>query len=1134
MNDILTISEHQEILVSSKRDVQNNIISYEDRELLFDIKYTDKKDKERYIISNNGKNKIKANSIVGSISLKTGLTVEILPKFAKNDLDEEAIKKHRKMLLNILRVSNEQNFISSSSQSSKVLADEMPLLHYVIELFSAELLHTLRTGVYATYNKKVENSSHIRGNILISKSIQNNIIDKSKVYISYNKHSSNNLLMQVFRTLVKILLNDNNLSYKAKQMLHEVYLLLDGIDIIPLKQQDFKSITFNRLNDKFEILFRQAEFIFNRYMPFSSHINSTPFWAILFDMNYLFEKFCAYLFRRSGLEVEEQNMTKCFDNHKSIVSAKPDFVIKGNRNLFDTEIISVVDAKWKLLSNDKSLYGLDAQNFLQLFSYMNLLNHNKALHGYFIVPKNSKDFEDEIIFTPIKEGNKSITILSIDFSLSFEELIEKYRFCLIDNELKLKITTDEEENTDFKSEIINLENDLVRFKENQIQNKKYIDNLTQDKFIIDYAHFSSLISQVSDKNFKYDKQLLKDFCKLSKTKIKKVFDIMRENEDDAIDVDLLFETLSDTLDTSFYKKALKEKQKDKSWKNRFQLNKPDSEDHSLLNKNDSFDETKDVEIENDFINDIKIQEIETTEIQEVITEEPVVFNNKEVEKYYTNDYETLISLANIKNLPDEYKIILFYCEYDDIKIRNDVRDILKSNSNHEIIQLFETSIRDIVNLLDNDFETTFKKNQSWIRGFVYCDNNQILFKIKVIIAKNCNNNELIEKLSDEQKEKKILFSLLNNFQKNEKSDYVVSSDILKKIFINTIDKFECDLIIAILRRRELEFSLFKEMIERCQGKINLQKLKDNLYFDKNISNYIIENLIPIEVIEEINPYDFENITIEKYQGMDEDSKIKFISSYDLKLLEPDFINYIITHESIDILDELTYADSLPLKYLVLTYTYHTRSTQIQDNIKKRDNKISEICSSLTHYIDNHFTGIDKEVLLGISMSQNVEFNSAREAISIKTYDVDVLNELSKHRDNDKVLKNIIFKTKINHNEAEDTIKNKKAFIELVKNKNTIYSLEILDRIAHYAESYEFENSFCIITQLAGNYSLTEETKEYLFEKYKNDMVFLEALSKNNSPWELQNKIKSALSLYGSYSEIKNDEVFNGINLKIKT
>ena len=560
MNDILTVSEHQEIYVSKERDIEKNTISYDDRELLFDVKYTDKKGNKRYIISNDGKNKIKAKSIVGSISLKTGLTVEILPKFAKNDLNEESIKRHRKMLLNILRVSNERNFISSSSQSSKILADEMPLLHYVIELFSIDLLHTLRTGIYATYNKKIENSSHIRGNILISKTLQNNIIDKSKVYISYNKYSSNNLLMQVFRTLAKILLNDNNISYKAKQTLHEVYLLLDGVDIIPLKKQDFKSMTFNRLNDKFETLFRQAEFIFNRYMPFSSHINSTPFWAILFDMNYIFEKFCTYLFRKSDLEIEEQSIFNCFENTHidKIVSAKPDFVLSQDNNII------VADAKWKLLSKDKPIYGLDAQNFWQLFSYMNLLNNEKELHGYFIVPKNSNDFEDEIIFNPIKEGNKTITILSIDFSLGFEELIERYMFEIVNNELKILKTFN-------KIKIVNeLEEEFKKIIKKHNENKKnYIRGITEEDFINEYPSLSTLLSQLSDDSFKNDKYFyLNDFAKLSKNSIRIIFETMRKDEEKGIDFDLIYDFILKTPHTRLSKQNKKKKHKSKSWKNK--------------------------------------------------------------------------------------------------------------------------------------------------------------------------------------------------------------------------------------------------------------------------------------------------------------------------------------------------------------------------------------------------------------------------------------------------------------------------------------------------------------------------------------------------------------------------------------
>ena len=125
------------------------------------------------------------------------------------------------------------------------------------------------------------------------------------------------------------------------------------------------------------------------------------------------------------------NMITCFSNGSSNVRVKPDFLLYK-----DEKIVNVVDAKWKLL-DDKNLYGLAAQNFWQLFSYMNLVS-DKEINGYFISPKNTNNIDDAVIFSPKKEGNKSITILSIDFSLDFEDLIEKYRFELVENTLKIK------------------------------------------------------------------------------------------------------------------------------------------------------------------------------------------------------------------------------------------------------------------------------------------------------------------------------------------------------------------------------------------------------------------------------------------------------------------------------------------------------------------------------------------------------------------------------------------------------------------------------------------------------------------------------------------------------------------------
>ncbi len=434
MKETLTITEHQEIKVDEIRNISKFTISDQDKWLLLSITHKNKHGKKKHVFSRarSLKNGLKANSIVGSISLKSGLIVEILPKYAKGDLNNSSIKRYRKTLLNMIRVSNERNFIRSTTQSSKISIGEMPIIRYIIELFSESLLNSLRNKSFSSYSKVIEKSSSIRGNILVEKTIQANLIDKSKVYISYNKHSSNNTLMSIFRTLSNILLNDANLSYRAKNNFNEVYLLLYDVDLINIKQQDFKDMSFNRLNDSFKILFKQAEFIFNKYMPFSSSVNSTPFWAILFDMNYLFEKFCSYLFRKSNIEIKEQNLMKCFSSEHNCISMKPDFIIYNNG-----EVASIADAKWKLLSKNNILNGLNSQNFWQLFSYMNLVS-NQEVNGYFIVPKNNKEIDDEIVFSSRITGHKNINILSIDFSLEFEDIINKYRFEFVENTLRLK------------------------------------------------------------------------------------------------------------------------------------------------------------------------------------------------------------------------------------------------------------------------------------------------------------------------------------------------------------------------------------------------------------------------------------------------------------------------------------------------------------------------------------------------------------------------------------------------------------------------------------------------------------------------------------------------------------------------
>ena len=284
-------------------------------------------------------------------------------------------------------------------------------------------------------------------------------------------------------------------------------------------------------------------------MPFTSNINSSPFWAILFDMNYLFEKFNAYLFRESDIEFQEQSIIDCFKNKNFIVSAKPDYII-NNKNI-------VADAKWKLLDEDTTLYGLNAQNFWQLFSYMNLIS-DEEINGYFIVPKNNDELDNEIVFEPLKQGNKSITILSIDFSLEFDKILENHQFKIKNNQLFFDMSLEKEKI------LLNMKEEFLQLRKRFLENKKYLRGLTQTIFREKYIYLTTLLEKMKN-SFKIDKIFLEDIIKLSNTQFNNMFNKLIEDEENEIDIGVFIEYIANNPNSK-YSKIRRKNRNSQSWR----------------------------------------------------------------------------------------------------------------------------------------------------------------------------------------------------------------------------------------------------------------------------------------------------------------------------------------------------------------------------------------------------------------------------------------------------------------------------------------------------------------------------------------------------------------------------------------
>ncbi|EJF07617.1 McrBC 5-methylcytosine restriction system component [Thiovulum sp. ES] len=387
---IVTIFEHSKVKIAEKRDLENAVFSKNDLADLLSIKL----DKKSVFKFHNSQT-VKTDSIVGSIALKDGVIIEILPKIAK----EKNIESYRKEFVKLIRFTDKRNSFVSSSTSSKVSIKELPLISYVVELFSENLLAEIRKGSDKGYTKVIESNNTIRGKIDIQKTLNRHPFDRSRVVVEYRKRTKNTNLMKVFKSISILLLEDQTFSYRTKQNFFEVRNLLENVENIQLRESDFERVQFSRLNSRFETLFNQARTIFYNYMPYTAKIDSTPFWSILFDMNYLFEKFVETLLKKSKIPFVSQKSHSIYDKIKII----PDIILDD----------FVIDTKYKIYKERPN-----REDIYQLITYVSTLKKRK---GYFIAP--SFESRENLVFEP-KIGGTEIEVIFVNIGFGIDEVVK--------------------------------------------------------------------------------------------------------------------------------------------------------------------------------------------------------------------------------------------------------------------------------------------------------------------------------------------------------------------------------------------------------------------------------------------------------------------------------------------------------------------------------------------------------------------------------------------------------------------------------------------------------------------------------------------------------------------------------------
>ena len=304
----------------------------------------------------------------------------------------------------------------------------------VIDMRMKEIM---QAGLYKQYISYNEELSAIKGRIDIIKTIRKNTLKtKQKIICNYDDYSENNLLNQIVKTTIYMLLKMRLMEQNMRK-LRRLIFNMENVDIIKnIRGVRWNSIKFNKLNNRYKTLIKICEFILKKIII---NQNNGKEKIEAFDddeeLNELFEKFirnylnryyvdiCKKKNKMAKIEQLEWNEDENYEQRKNvnlIPKMHTDVTIKYK------DKIEIIDAKfYAKIFNYKGYNGsekktLQSEHWYQLYAYVTntkekYKKENKNVSGMLLYAKTE---EENVDVDCIIMGNR-MRAKTLDFTQKF-------------------------------------------------------------------------------------------------------------------------------------------------------------------------------------------------------------------------------------------------------------------------------------------------------------------------------------------------------------------------------------------------------------------------------------------------------------------------------------------------------------------------------------------------------------------------------------------------------------------------------------------------------------------------------------------------------------------------------------------
>ncbi len=301
----------------------------------------------------------------GVISLGD-LSLEILPKIHGRENEPGACRSALIRMLTKARLLKTRR-----GGAADIALQRHSLLDVFLLHFCDQLQAELTQGMIRHYVERNANLHVLRGRLQVEQQLKHNLAHRERLYCRYDELSVDNCHNQVIRYVLRAMTRLSG-GIAVRKRLNELLFRFEAVRDVPVTTETLENLYFDRSTSRYRDIFRQCHWFLQGLHPdvVTGHASCA---TLLFDMNRLFEAYAANIFRAlaraEGLRLRTQGPRKYMvwreDRDEQVFLMKPDMVFFDHKS----RIVSIADAKWKLLDDREKKLGISQADLYQMAGY---------------------------------------------------------------------------------------------------------------------------------------------------------------------------------------------------------------------------------------------------------------------------------------------------------------------------------------------------------------------------------------------------------------------------------------------------------------------------------------------------------------------------------------------------------------------------------------------------------------------------------------------------------------------------------------------------------------------------------------------------------------------------------------------